>query len=103
MRTSDRSRKLSTEIKKVLPIIIRPLLDPALFGIITITDLELSGDLGIAKVFVSQIGGSQNPVPKLQKMHKKISHELAKTIKTRRTIVFRFQKDKTNDILQKLA
>ncbi len=53
---SQRAGRVGEVIKEVASETIRRLKDPRITGLISVTDVEVSGDLGHAKVFVSIYG-----------------------------------------------
>lgn len=95
MRTSPRSEKLSGTLKELLPAVLRPYIDPDVHGLVTVTDVIVSGDLSIAQVFLAQVGETESALDELEKNKKRISHALAKVVKTRRTLELRFTTDAT--------
>jgi ribosome-binding factor A len=95
MRISERSKRAGGVVREKIPVIISKLLTPNEIGFLTITAVEISGDLGIADVFVSSINAPNNFLSKLKKIEKKVSTELCREILTRRPMIIRFKLDKS--------
>jgi len=102
MKISTRSQKLAGVVSERLPAIVARFFTPAEVGFLTITAIEISGDLQVADIFVRTIGKSTNLVEKLNSARKKISFELAREVKTRRPIEIRFKFDKSVKIAEKI-
>lgn len=59
MQKNNRLKRLATEIKRKIAIIIqRKMQDPRIKCLITISDIELSRDLSYAKIFVTAMENS---------------------------------------------
>ena len=93
MKTSDRSRRLAGSIEQILPEIMRPLLDPDKDGFVTVSAVEVSGDLGVVDVFVRSLGGPAEYLKNLQKMEKRMAHLLLQRLDLRRHFILRFKPD----------
>ena len=102
MKTSPRSNKLATIVQENLPDIINKHLTPNQIGFLTITGVEISGDLGIANVFFTTIGGAIEAEMHLRKVSKKIVYDLLKIVKLRREIILIWKKDSTGNLIQKM-
>ena len=102
MKTSPRSNKLATIVSEHLPSIINKHLTPNQIGFLTITGVEISGDLGIANVFFTTIGGAVEAQKHLRKVSKKIVYDLLKIVKLRREIILIWKKDDTGRMIQKM-
>lgn len=102
MKQSERSKKLATVVQVQLASLITRFSSPEEVGFVTITAVEISGDLGVCDVFVRSVGGPTNFSKKLDKLSGKISHELSQLVSTRRTMVIRFKRDKSTDLLENL-
>ncbi|MFH1415018.1 MAG: 30S ribosome-binding factor RbfA [Elusimicrobiota bacterium] len=105
MKKSRRTDKLSSLVKKALSEIISNEISDPDMGIITITDVEVSIDLSIAKVFFSVIGGKRD----IQKqkniilhMNKFLRRRLAEKINLRYTPRIRMTHDDTPEKAHKL-
>ena len=102
MKTSPRSNKLATIVQENLPAIIQKYLTPNQIGFLTITGVEISGDLGIAHIFFTTIGGATEAEKYLKKVSKKIVYDLLKIVKLRREIVLIWKKDNTGKIISQM-
>ena len=99
MKTSPRSRKLAAIVHEHLPTIIQKYLTPNQIGFLTITGVEISGDLGIANVFFTTIGSATEAEKHLRKISRKIVYELLKIVKLRREIILNWKRDETGKII----
>lgn len=83
---SIRTQRVGAEIRKVISQrLIRGLKTP-LPGFVTISDVEVSGDLGVAKVFYSVFGSSDEvaEASRVLELEKKaIRHEVGQKVKLR--------------------
>jgi len=95
MKTSERSKRLVGTVENLLPPIINKFLSPDDIGFLTISALEISGDLGVADIFVRSIGAPPGFVKKLKKLEGKISHELNQSLDLRRAMKLRFKMDQS--------
>ena len=102
MKTSLRSEKLAGIISEKIPGIITQYLTPDQVGFITVTAVEVSGDLGVADILESSIGGPSGYLKLLKKYTKKFTYELLKQISLRRPIILRFKIDKSVAYVEKL-
>jgi len=102
MKISDRSRRLAGTIEQILPEIMRPLIDPDKFGFVTVTAVEVAGDLGLVDVFVRSLGGPAEYLKHLQKMEKKMAHLLLQKLELRRAFTLRFKPDKAVKAVERL-
>ena len=107
----DRIRKML--MKELSDILFRNVKDPRIVGIVSITDLEISTDYSVAKVYISVYGSD---IEKKQTMEalvdntSKIRREVGKRIKLRLTPEIQFFSDdslergsKITAILDKIA
>ncbi|NLW24739.1 MAG: 30S ribosome-binding factor RbfA [Clostridia bacterium] len=82
-----RTNRIAEEIKRELSQIIRSeLKDPRVSGIVSITGVEVSGDLKYAKVFVSHYGEKEQQKEVIQGLEKAtgfLRSELGKRIRLR--------------------
>jgi ribosome-binding factor A len=97
MKMSPRSHKLGGSVAEKIPGIVSQLFTPDEVGFLTISAVEVSGDLMVADVFIRSIGGPADVVDRLNQAAKKISGLLAREVPTRRTILIRFKPDKSVD------
>jgi ribosome-binding factor A len=102
MKMSDRSRRLAGTMQQLLPEILRPLLDPDKMGFVTVTAIEVSGDLGVVDVYVRSLGGPASYLKELQRMEKKIAHLLLQKLELRRAFTLRFKPDQAVKAVQRL-
>lgn len=92
---TERLGRLAQEIKReVSSILATEVKDPRL-GMISITDVEVSRDLAVAKIYFSQLGGEEERARTLDGLERAkgfIRSELAKRLRVRHTpeIVFLF-------------
>ncbi|NCP66852.1 ribosome-binding factor A [bacterium] len=102
MKMSDRSRRLAGTMEHLLPEIMRPLIDPDKMGFVTVTAIEVSGDLGLVDVFVRSLGGPASYLKELKRMEKKIGHLLLQKLELRRAFILRFKPDQSVNAVEKL-
>lgn len=102
MKTSDRSDRVAGAIKQLLPEVMRPLLDPDKDGFVTVSAVEVSGDLGVVDVFVRSLGGPAEYLKNLQKMEKKIAHLVLQHLELRRGFTLRFKPDQAVKTVEKM-
>lgn len=93
MKTSERSRRLAGVIAQELPPLLQQFLTPNQVGFLTVTEVEVSGDCGIAEVWLDALSAPANWLEAVQKVKPKIAHDLLKRVKLRRSIELRFLKD----------
>ena len=103
MRVSERSKRMVSVVQPCIVPILNKYVSPVEVGIITIMAVEISGDLGVCDIFVRSMGGPDGFIKILRKYSKKVSHELSKQVETRRTMVIRFKRDKSTDLLKAIA
>ncbi len=95
MKISPRSQKLAGVVQEKIGPIIQQFLSPDEIGFLTITAVEISGDLEWGHIFLSSIGAKKGWLDKLNGVSGKISHELAKEVESRRTLKFIFKEDQS--------
>lgn len=96
MKMSSRSQKFAGVIQENVSPIIHRFLTPVDVGFLTVTAVEVSGDLEWVNIFVDTIGGKSGWVEKLNHLAPKIGHELSKIITKRRAFKIRFKLDRGN-------
>lgn len=107
MAGGQRLKRMADSVQRELSELIRQeLKDPRLGGLVTISGVKVSPDLGYADVYVTVMGrelsDDQNEVPHretldiLNKASGFLRQELSRRIKTRITPRLRFHYDKTN-------
>ena len=107
MAGSQRLKRMADSVQRELSELIRQeLKDPRLGGLVTISAVKVSADMGYAEVYVTvmgrELGDEQSEVANketldvLNKASGFLRHELSRRIKTRITPRLRFHYDKTN-------
>lgn len=100
-----RMSRVGEEIKKELSILLqRGLKDPRI-GFVTVTDVEVSSDLQLAKVFVSIFGSEEQrkaSLAGLQKAKGYLRTEIGKRVKLRHIPDFTFKLDESIDYGSKI-
>ncbi|OAS83294.1 MULTISPECIES: 30S ribosome-binding factor RbfA [Metabacillus] len=95
---SLRANRVGEQMKKELGDIIgRKIKDPRI-GFVTVTDVSVSGDLQIAKVFISVLGDEeqrQNTLKGLAKAKGFIRSEIGQRIRLRKTPEIQFEFDES--------
>jgi ribosome-binding factor A len=99
-RMSLRATRVGEQMKKELGEIIgRKIKDPRI-GFVTVTDVEVTGDLQQAKVFISVLGDDeqrQNTLKGLAKAKGFIRSEIGQRIRLRKTPEITFEFDESVD------
>jgi ribosome-binding factor A len=98
MKVSERSKKLAGVIEREISVIIHKLLTPDDIGFLTVTAVEVSGDLEVCDVFVKSFNGPVDYIKALQAKSKKMATMLAKQVKTRRVLKIRIKQDNSKDL-----
>ena len=107
MAGSQRLKRMGDTVQRELSELIRQeLKDPRLGGLVTISAVKVSADLGYAEVYVTimgrELGDEQSEVANKETLFVLngaagfLRHELGRRIKTRVTPRLRFHYDKTN-------
>ncbi|OTG96342.1 ribosome-binding factor A [Acinetobacter sp. ANC 3832] len=107
MAGSQRLKRMGDTVQRELSELIRQeLKDPRLGGLVTISAVKVSPDLGYAEVYVTvmgrELGDDQSEVANKETLDVLnnaagfLRHELGRRIKTRVTPRLRFHYDKTN-------
>ena len=107
MAGSQRLKRMADSVQRELSELIRQeLKDPRLGGLVTISAVKVSADMGYAEVYVTvmgrELGDEQSEVANketldvLNKASGFLRHELSRRIKTRITPRLRLHYDKTN-------
>lgn len=95
---SMRANRVGEQMKKELgDIISRKLKDPRI-GFLTVTDVRVSGDLQIAKVYISVLGGEKKKEEALKGLEKAkgfIRSEISDRIRLRKTPELEFEFDES--------
>ena len=91
-----RNNRLSGEMMKVISEIIRnEVKDPRISELLSVTDVHVTEDLKIAKVYVSVYGDIEESLKALKSASGFIRREVGKRIKLRLTPELIFEKDDT--------
>ncbi|AMA72708.1 MULTISPECIES: 30S ribosome-binding factor RbfA [Aneurinibacillus] len=90
-----RTNRVGEQIKKELSQILQQEIKDPRIGFVTITGVEVSGDLSIAKVFISVLGGDEQKVDTMRALEKAkgfMRSEIGRRITLRHTpdLVFKF-------------
>ncbi|EXT47998.1 ribosome-binding factor A [Acinetobacter sp. 25977_7] len=107
MAGSQRLKRMGGSVQRELSDLIRQeLKDPRLGGLVTISAVKVSADMGYAEVYVTVMGrelgdeqseaANKETLDVLNKASGFLRHELSRRIKTRITPRLRFHYDKTN-------
>lgn len=107
MASNQRLKRMADSVQRELADLIRQeLKDPRLGGLVTISGVKVSADLGYADVYITVMGSELND-DQCEEAHQEtlsvlngasgfLRQELARRIKTRITPRLRFHYDKTN-------
>ena len=95
MKISERSQKLASVVEASISTLIHQTLSPDKVGFITVTAVEISGDLQVGDIFIRSLNGPENFMKHLRKNEKKIAHLLTKELNLRHAIILRFKEDKS--------
>ena len=89
--------RLSQDMKRELIAIIGRLKDPRLQGgLLTVTRLDVTPDLDVAKVYVSVIGREDGPAPAIEALNRASGHirtEISRKMHIRKAPKFTFVED----------
>jgi ribosome-binding factor A len=92
-----RSARVSSEMQKELSLILQREINDSRLGFITITEVDVSKDLAVAKVYFTVLNvdaqGKRNNVKWLNELAPLIRHELAKRMRLRHISELRFYYD----------
>jgi len=95
---SQRAGRVGEVIKEVASETIRRLKDPRITGLVSVTDVEVSGDLSHAKVFVSIYGDEdqqRQTLEGLQAASGFVRTQVGREVKLRVTPEIHFRQDKS--------
>ncbi len=95
MKISERSKRFAGILETKIPPLIQKFFTPDQIGFVTVTAVEVSGDLKVVDIFVRSLNGPVNFCKKLNKLDKKFSHELSQILKARQSLIIRFKEDKS--------
>ncbi len=102
MKISERSKRVASVLKEKIPPMFQQFLSPNQVGFVTVTEIEVAGDLGVADVFVRSIGGPKGFIKVIQKIAPKISYEVSQQVQLRRPMNLRFKLDKSAQVAGKM-
>lgn len=102
MKITEKSKKVAGQIETKISLIIQKYLTPEDIGFLTVSAIELSGDLQVCDVFVSSIGGPDRFLQPLQKQAKKIAHDLKVELGLKHKVELRFKEDKSVKHVEKM-
>jgi ribosome-binding factor A len=100
-----RVSRVGEQIKKEISTIVRNEVKDPRIGFLTITDVELSGDMQHAKVYVSVLGSEEERNDTLQALQKAagfVRSELGKRIRIRHTPEILFTIDRSLDYSERI-
>ena len=96
-----RNARVSSQIQKELSLILQRDIDDSRLGFITITEVEVTKDLAVAKVYVTVLNvdeqGKRANVKLLNELAPIIRHALAKRMRLRHISELRFYYDDSFD------
>jgi ribosome-binding factor A len=101
--SSGRRERLEAALKaEIAELVAREVKDPRVrrAGLMTVTRVELSGDLGVAKVGVSFVGGEADPaeaVKALERVAGFVRGEVGRRLKLRHAPELRFLHDRAGE------
>lgn len=102
-----RSARVSSEMQKELSYILQREIKDAGLGFVTITEVSVSKDLAVAKVYVTVLNvdadGKRSNVKRLNELAPHIRHELAKRMRMRHISELRFYYDDSFDTGMRVA
>ena len=86
--------RVNEEIKRELSEIIRNLKDPRIKGLVSITNVDVSNDLSVAKIYISVVGGdAEEAIKGLKSASGFTRRELSSMIEIRHTPELKFIHD----------
>lgn len=102
-----RSARVSSEMQKELSYILQREIKDNRLGFITITEVNVSKDLAVAKVYITVLNvdeqGKRDNVKRLNDLAPVIRHELAKRMRLRHISELRFFYDDSFDTGMRVA
>jgi len=93
MKQSPRSKKFATTIRQQLPQCISAVLTPNQVGLLTVTAVEVSGDLRHAAVYVTSLKAPKRYISTLNKSMGRIREMLQRKVKLVRSLDIIFYED----------
>lgn len=102
-----RNARVSSQMQKELSLILQRDIDDSRLGFITITEVEVTKDLAVAKVYVTVLNvdeqGKRANVKLLNELAPVIRHQLAKRMRLRHISELRFHYDDSFDTGMRVA
>jgi len=102
MKISERSQKLAGVVEVEISQILQKKFTPNQVGFLTVSAVEVSGDLGVCDVFVRSFNGPKDFLKTMKKQEKYCSHLLTKSLNLRRNIIVRFKIDKAVETVKSI-
>ena len=100
MQGVDRTRRVAHAIAEELPAVLREVKDPRVTGLITVHEVTVSRDLGVAKVRFDVLGGADAAAASAGLRHAAgfLRSRLAAVLRPRRMPELRFELDEPSRI-----
>lgn len=102
MKMSPRSKRFAGILEEKIPPILPRYFTPEDIGFCTIRAVEVSGDLGVADIYVNALHAPKGFLKKLNSAASKIAHEFTQEVSMRRKIHLRFKLDKSVQYVENL-
>ncbi len=103
---SIRTERVAGEIQKALAGPLRIVAEELSAGFISVTEVRLSADLQLARVYLSVFGGRRSPAEVLDHLEEhemgRLRHQLAKAVRLRYTPQLKFYIDDSLDRAQRI-
>ena len=99
---SFRAGQISTEIQRAMSEIIRDELPMEIFGLVTITDVLVTGKLEFARIYVSALKNQAETVAMLNRHAKKYDRLLQRKIIMRKIPALKFIEDTSAEQFEKI-
>ncbi len=103
---SIRTERVAGEIQKALAGPLRTIAEELSAGFISVTEIRLSADLQLARVYLSVFGGRRSPAEVLDHLEEhemgRLRHQLAKSVRLRYTPQLKFYIDDSLDRAQRI-
>ena len=91
--SQNRIVQINEEIKRELSRLIPALKDPRISGIVSVVRADTSGDLGVCKVYISALDGSEQAVKGLESAAGHLRGEIGRTLGLRHAPKLQFIAD----------
>ncbi len=102
MKISPRSNRFAGSLDTLVNEFIHKNTDPDNHGFLTVTAIEVSGDLQVCDVFVRSLQGPKDWMSKLKTLEKSASHFLTTSVNRRQRITVRFKPDASVKLVEDL-